>query len=62
MIKHERSIWVEIGTDELYYTTKVQPNKESVEFYSLDSDIKKSLPVDDFLGKFKWKSNKWKRH
>lgn len=57
MIKHERSIWVEDSTNELYYTTKVQPNKESIEFYSLETDTKESLPIDDFLDKFKWKSN-----
>lgn len=57
MIKHERSIWVEDSTNELYYTTKVQPNKESIEFYSLETNTKESLPIDDFLDKFKWKSN-----
>lgn len=57
MIKHERSIWVKDGTNELYYTTKVQPKKESIEFYSLETDTKESLPIDDFLDKFKWKSN-----
>lgn len=57
MIKHERSIWVEDSSNELYYTTKVQPNKESIEFYSLETDTKESLPIDDFLDKFKWKSN-----
>lgn len=57
MVKHERSIWVEDSTNELYYTTKVQPNKESIEFYSLETDTKESLPIDDFLDKFKWKSN-----
>ena len=60
MIKHERSIWVKDSSDELYYTTKSQPSKESIEFYSLETDTKESLPIDDFLDKFKWKSNIWR--
>ena len=57
MIKHERSIWRENSTGKLYYTTNAQPNKEFIEFYSLETNNKKSLPINDFLNKFKWKSN-----
>lgn len=57
MIKQERSIWRESSTGELYYTTNAQPNKEFIEFYSLETNNKKSLPINDFLNKFKWKSN-----
>lgn len=61
MIKQERSTWQEISTGELYYTTKVQHNKEFIEFYSLETNNRRSLPVDDFLNKFKWKSNIWEK-
>lgn len=57
MIKHERSIWRENSTGKLYSTTNVQPNKDFIEFYSLETNNKKSLPINDFLNKFKWKSN-----